>query len=62
MTEERKRELLQSSLDRALKNAKREWATAKNSASDSEAGQHYGAAKRNYNRVKYYQEKLDSMK
>ena len=62
MTEERKRELTQNSLDRALKNAKREWAAAKNSLSDVEAGPHYGAAKRNYARVKYYQEKLEELK
>ena len=61
MTEERKRELTQNSLDRALKNAKREWATEKNVSNVAEAGSHYGAAKRNYKRVKYYQEKLENM-
>ena len=62
MTEERKRELVESARERALKNAKREWATAKNAANDVEAGPHYGAAKRNYARVKYYDEKLKQMK
>ena len=61
MTEERKRELVESARERALKNAKREWATAKNAPNVAEAGPHYGAAKRNYKRVKYYQEKLENM-
>ena len=62
MAEDRKRELIQNSLDRALKNAKREWATAKNALSDVEAGPHYHRAKMHYDRVNYYQEKLDKMK
>ncbi|MBQ7475808.1 MAG: hypothetical protein IJT06_00260 [Selenomonadaceae bacterium] len=62
MTEERKRELAESARDRALKNAKREWAAAKNASNDVEAGPHYGIAKRHYARVKYYDEKLKQMK
>ena len=62
MSEDRKRELTQNSLDRALKNAKREWATAKNALSDVEAGSHYHRAKMHYDRVKYYEEKLENMK